>query len=79
MFGCPLRPDARSDIAFAMIMLIELSSFGSDGGLDVEEEPNQVCADGRGQDKKPGKHFVARPFTKIHGGKLRLIPDPLNF
>ena len=30
IFGWPLLPDARSDIAFAMIMLIALSSLGSD-------------------------------------------------
>jgi len=30
MFACPPLPEARSDIAFAMIMLMELSSFGSE-------------------------------------------------
>ena len=39
---CPVLPDARSCIAWAIIMLIAVSSLGSSlSRLDVKEEP--VC------------------------------------
>ena len=63
MFGCPLRPTPRSDIAFAMIMLIELSSFGSEvKPFYIEEEPVLVCADRL----SAGRITWAYTFSPVH-------------